>query len=144
MPETDPVSADNKAKIEILLKEYDTLRNETMSRTNDRFAIVGFIVAFIVFIGTQSEVPLYGRCLIGGLAILVVLALWFRFGQLIKRCAVRIADIEEKINNLMGEKLLASALHIGREMPFKRVGTSVLCRRLALEHPFFSHTVMDL
>jgi len=107
MVETAPLSADDKAKIEILLREYDTLRSEIMSRTNNRFAIIGFIVALIAFIGSQSDVPLYGRCVIGGLAILVVLAVCFRFGQLIKRCAVRIAEIEEKINNLMGEDLLA-------------------------------------
>ena len=106
MVETESPPTDTKAKVDILLKEYDILRSEIISRTNNRFAVIGFIAALIAFVGSQSEMPLYVRCVIGGLAFVAILVIYFRLGQLIKRCAVRIAEIEEKINNLMGEKLL--------------------------------------
>jgi len=106
MVETESLSTEDKTRVEVLLKEYETLRNEIMGRINNRFAVIGFIVALIAFIGSQSEIPLHVRCVIGGLAFVVILVVYFRLGQLIKRCAVRIGDIEEKINSIMGEKLL--------------------------------------
>lgn len=101
------VSTHDRAKIDILFKEYDTLRTEVMARCNSRFLVVGFLVTLTVFVASESEVGLLARCLIGAFAVLAVAALWFRLGQLIKRCAVRIAEIEQKINKLMGEQLLA-------------------------------------
>ena len=117
----DEISA--KAKIDILLKEYETLRNEITHRINSRFAIVGFTGAIIAFtisqlkgvvwpeliwplsvFGTTKEVAWPGSIL--GLAAVFLMALWRRLGTLIKRCSIRISEIEAQINNLAGQELL--------------------------------------
>jgi len=43
--------------------------------------------------------------------VISLLVLWFVIGQLIKNCAVRISQIEERINELAGEKLLEWESH---------------------------------
>lgn len=48
---------DDKAKIDILLKEYETLRNKIVTRINSRFAIVGYVAGIVALVGTQYRLP---------------------------------------------------------------------------------------
>ncbi|MFA6560302.1 MAG: hypothetical protein WCV00_00155 [Verrucomicrobiia bacterium] len=93
-------------KVEVLFKEYDTLRVEILQRSSQRFqflAIAGAIGAFALFrtspLTSGQAVALIAACNI-------VLCVWWRLGQCIARCSMRIAEIEQRINDLAGEKLL--------------------------------------
>ena len=128
------ISKDRLERINILLKEYDTLRAEILQRTNAGFALVGVEVAAFTWLLTQ--------CLTRGLRwwqwlILFLLALVFGCaawkGQQfinvqIRRCAVRIWRIERWINYLAGDHLLewetrwgmgATGHHLRDEFPLE-------------------------
>ena len=96
----------DQEKIQILLKEYDTLRAEALQRIGHRFAflsLAGAVGGYSFFV-TPS---LSGyQILVLILSAFVLLGLWFYLGNLIARCAIRIAEIEEEINAMAGQKLL--------------------------------------
>lgn len=95
-----------KERINILMKEYDTLRTEIFHRTNSGFAIVGLLGGlggYAIF--TMKEFTPWN---LSGLAIAAVFLLFLRleFGRLTIRASRRIAQIEDQVNTLAGETLL--------------------------------------
>ena len=93
-------------KIEILLKEYDTLRTEMNERFRQRFQFVtifGAVGAFALF--TKQDFIGYQKvCL--ALTPIVLCTVWFWIGHLIAKASRRIAQIETEINSLAKTKLL--------------------------------------
>ena len=113
-----PYNLDAKAKIDILLKEYDTLRSEMLQRVNARFAIVGLLGALVAFVLSKFEwqpknLPLDLRWLIAALGLAVLLGTWWRFGTIIRGLAARVSSIEGRVNQLAGEDLLTWETHYG-------------------------------
>lgn len=100
-----------KLKIEILLKEYDTLRAEIFHRINARFAVVGLMGGLLAFLLSQDGLHSgsfpgtvrWIACAGGGLTIIV---LWLRLGVLINKIGSHIKSIERRINELVGEELM--------------------------------------
>ena len=105
---TENSSADTTKwkRIDVLMKEYDMLRQVITSRCNNRFAVVGFLAALTAFISTESDLTSAWRLTIGATAAALLLAIWWRFGQLIVEAADRVAVIERSINRMVGEELL--------------------------------------
>jgi hypothetical protein len=102
---------DKKSRIDILLKEYDVLNTQIISRINNRFAITGllcFVGSLIFFKSDETTNPIYTW--FGPAAsvfvLLLLLVIWFILGKLIKNLSVRVSQIEKKINSLAGEELL--------------------------------------
>jgi hypothetical protein len=102
-------------KIEILLHEYDALRNEIDGRTRDGFNLFGTVGA--LFIGALTLV--YNKVgsvwffivAAGGLITFVVATreTFFR----IRRAAERLRQIEELVNSRIGEDLLVWETRFG-------------------------------
>jgi len=96
----------NKDKIEILLKEYDVLRTEISQRLSARMSFLGLwgaLLGLMLFRGKKSS-GFQIFILILGLVILMVV--WLQLGRIVTRCSVRVADIEQQVNDLAGEDLL--------------------------------------
>lgn len=117
-PSDQPSDLDAKAKIDILLKEYDTLRTEILQRINSRFAIVGLLGALLAFVLSKFEwqpenllLDLRWPITVCGLALL--LGTWWRFGIIIRGLAARVRSIETRVNKLAGEELLSWETHFG-------------------------------
>lgn len=93
-------------KIEILLKEYDTLRTELNERFRQRFQFVtlfGAVGAFALF--TNQHFTIY-QIVFLALTPIVLCIVWFWIGHLIVKASRRIAQIEAEINSLAKTKLL--------------------------------------
>lgn len=95
---------DERFKTDILLKEYDTLRSEIMSRTTSRFGILSIGGVLTTFIASQPRGHL--TWIVTGLCVGALLALWWCYGVLIDHCATRIREIEQKVNHLAGDDIL--------------------------------------
>lgn len=132
MSKTEASVADGKVKIDLLLKEYDSLRSEILTRCNSRFAILGLIGGTLAYAGSQTKVPWYlqwtpeyGQILFAVslliVAFLLIAVVWWRLGQLINRCSMRIAEIEKKINQLAGQELLCWESRVARQGLFHKV-----------------------
>lgn len=105
MIEGSNTGIDQKAKVEVLLHEYDTLRAEILSRTQSRFSVCGFTGASLAFVITQNQIGAW-RWFLAVVAVLAIVAIWVNFGFLIRRCANRLVQVEDKVNQLAGEELL--------------------------------------
>ena len=88
---------DAKDQVEILMKEYDTLRAEILQRASHRFTLLslaGAICAYAFFfagnLGRVQEIAL----LVGGT---LLLGIWLELGNVMARCS-----------GLLGSQLLAS------------------------------------
>ncbi len=97
-------------RIDILLKEYETLRTEILDRVKARFtamglfgAVVGYVLVNLSQSGPTQAIPPWVFWTFGGIGFAAVLAVWFRYGQNIWRCSIRLGDIEERINLLAEE-----------------------------------------
>jgi hypothetical protein len=102
---------DTVTKINILLKEYDTLRAEMLQRMNARFAIVGLLGALLVLLISKWEWqpagwPLDVRWLVGVLGASILAGVFWRFGTLIRKLAARVSQVEQRVNQLAQEDLL--------------------------------------
>lgn len=111
---------DRKMHVEILFKEYDTLREEILSRMNNRFTFGGLLGVIAAFVGSQTQLSIPLRLGTGLLALVTILVLWWFLGLLIYKAHLRIAALEKKINELAGADLLeweSNVLH----RPFGRM-----------------------
>ena len=62
-----------KDKITILLKEYDTLRQEILNRINNRFMMLGMVITFLAFVLVSDSPVLRGSILgLGTKAIILI------------------------------------------------------------------------
>lgn len=106
-PGTEPttsLSELDKLKVQVLLKEYDTLRQEILGRLNNRFALVSFGTGLSVFIASRTLS--WRDWILVGVWLSLVLCLWWRIGVLMLRCSSRIAEIEKRVNEIVGDRLL--------------------------------------
>lgn len=97
---------EDKDKSTILLKEYDTLRAEVLKRLDHRFAFVslfGAVGAYAFFVAKDLSQYQIVVLLSSGAGLMGV---WWQLGNLIARCANRVAEIEKEINVMAGEHLL--------------------------------------
>lgn len=103
---------DTVTKINILLKEYDTLRAEMLQRMNGRFAIVGLLGALLVLVISKGEWQPTGwkldaRWLVAVLGASILAGIFWRFGTLIRKLGTRVSKVEQRVNQLAQEDLLA-------------------------------------
>lgn len=96
----------DKDSIQILFKEYDTLRAEILQRIGHRFAFLGLFgavggYAFFSF----KRLALYQIVTLAVCATILFLVAC-QLGNLIARCSKRVGEIEQSINSYAGEKLL--------------------------------------
>lgn len=100
---TDTLS--NKEKVQILLHEYTTLRQEIIARTTHGFQLIAAGAVVLVWALTKPEID--GRFWFGvAVAISVILissAMAFRD---IGKAAERLRELENDINRRAGEQLL--------------------------------------
>lgn len=99
------VGLSNKDKIDILLKEYETLRREIENRTNNRFTLLGICIGLLSFIAATQQLQLLTWWIISGI-VLFIITVWWWLGWLILFCARRVLEIELKVNAFAGEELL--------------------------------------
>ncbi|MGA1864924.1 MAG: hypothetical protein ACMUHX_07670 [bacterium] len=97
---------DNKTMIDILLKEYDTLRSEILTRSTQRISFLGLFGATIgYFLFKYNDLMFIQEIgLIFGLVFLGLI--WVQLGNIINRCSARITAIEKEINEISGRNLL--------------------------------------
>ena len=96
----------DNVKIEILMKEYETLRSEILHRINCRFAFLGLTGAVVAYALFKVEHYTIVNVLVLTAPIFILGATFFHLGRLIHQCSSRISEIEQKVNLLIGEELL--------------------------------------
>jgi hypothetical protein len=94
-----------KPSIEVILHEYDGLRNEIVSRMDARFQLIGFLGIAATILGA-TELSSSSRWVLIIIALAVFAGIWFIFGLYVARCAQRLRDIETWVNGELGEKVL--------------------------------------
>jgi hypothetical protein len=99
----EPVHQD---ALNVLLKEYDTLRSEILARIGNRFALLSVVVAAVAFVGSQKVAIGGWRWGLLALATVVISLIWVQLGRAIGRLSTRIAVIEGKVNEITGDELL--------------------------------------
>jgi hypothetical protein len=107
-PPADSIPPEDKIRIEILLKEYDTLRAEALARINNRFTLIAVAAAAGALFSTKEATSVTATAQIAWLVALMVVGVivWWWTGLLILRCSVRIAKIEAKIAMLAKDRSL--------------------------------------
>lgn len=96
----------DKFKIDILMKEYETLRSEILHRLNRRFAFMGLFGAVLAYAFFKVEKYTIVNVSVIVASIFILVAIWFEYGRLIQRCSWRISEIEQQVNSLVGDELL--------------------------------------
>ncbi|HXH37721.1 MAG TPA: hypothetical protein VNN08_03760 [Thermoanaerobaculia bacterium] len=95
--------------IQILLHEYDTLRNEIIGRTRDGFNLIAITAALLfgalsLFYGPAGAWPAIAVAVLSvGVFFFAAHETFFR----ISLAATRIRELETRVNSLAGERLLS-------------------------------------
>jgi hypothetical protein len=99
--------------VEILFKEYDTLRAEIIARQSGGFQLVIIGGAVFTWFGQRAT----GQKFWIGMATLVIVScfLVFRAVQDINLIAKRVGEIEQEINRLAGATLLKWESRLGSQ-----------------------------
>ena len=104
-PDPDP-PLKRVEKITIMLKEYDALRAEIISRINSRWQMTGLAIGLLSAIGfARSDASYFW--VFAAIAAIFLLVLWRQSILLMRHCGLRIAEIENRVNELGGDELLA-------------------------------------
>ena len=90
-------------KINILLKEYDTLRTEAIARINSRFAFLGLLIAVVAFAGSKNSTSTWVAAVVISIPLL---GIWLYLGHLLCRISDGVVRIEREVNKLAGAHLL--------------------------------------
>jgi hypothetical protein len=93
-------------QIQILLKEYETLRTEILHCSNQRFSFLtigGGVATFTLFKAVELAKFQIFVLIFAAISLCIF---WFQLGRLIGKCANRTSEIEEEINKLSGTPLL--------------------------------------
>ena len=96
----------DNVKIDILMKEYETLRSEILHRINQRFAFLSLTGAVSAFGFFKVDKHTVASMSILFAAIFILGAIWFHFGRRIQECSSRISEIEQQVNSFVGDELL--------------------------------------
>jgi hypothetical protein len=104
MSAPNPEVFSQKDKVTILLHEYNTLRQEILTRTTQGFQLLAICAALFVWI---IQANLNWRFLIGLIAAMAILLIgsWITFNK-ITEISIRLLELEKDINTRAGEKLL--------------------------------------
>jgi hypothetical protein len=92
--------------VEVVLHEYDSLREEVLSRMNSRFQLLGLVSIAGTLLGVSGLSNHWHWVLVIVIAALILLGLWLYFGFVIKRCAERLRQIEEEVNGILDRQAL--------------------------------------
>jgi len=97
----------NLQRINILLKEYDTLRTEILQRTAVSYALAPILAVLAGWLGSRIFEGYRHMTIAAGLIALCALFLSPKFMSIkIRRCSARLQHIEQRINHLAEEDLL--------------------------------------
>lgn len=96
----------DKDKIEILLKEYDTLRAEMLQRFDNRFQFIVIIGAIGAYAFLKGKKLPWNQVLIVIFASVSVIVIWFWIGYIAATQSRRISEIEKQVNKLAGQELM--------------------------------------
>lgn len=110
MSEPTTGGIDTTTKVDLLLREYDTLRQEVISRTNNRFAILGLLGTVVAFVCTQTDIALTRQWVV---VVVFLVVLWWIVGYTMRKIGTYLAAVERRINELAGEKLLRWGQSVG-------------------------------
>jgi hypothetical protein len=95
-------------KIEILLREYDTLREEVMRRYDAQFQTIGMMAVVLVGLLAALAAGISGAIIAalvaGAFVVFIFLLLWADHD--ITKAAERLRELEGEINRRAGERLL--------------------------------------
>lgn len=102
-PSQHPLSEHDR--VQVLLHEYDTLRNEILARSGHIYQVVGIAAALVVFLLARER---FDRGFYLGIFLLAVMAILFSYliSRDIRAAATRIQVLERDINRRAGETLL--------------------------------------
>lgn len=100
------ISDSDKKRIDILLKEYDTLRQEILARMQFRSQAVGMLAAITAAIAAFKIDDFVMRLQLLATGALFVVWIWYRYAVLIVRCHERVVIIEKKVNELAKADLM--------------------------------------
>jgi hypothetical protein len=92
--------------IEVLLHEYDTLRDEVLSRVSARFQLLGYLGIAATLLGVSSISDGWHWVPVVVITLAIIVALWLYLGLAIKRCAIRLREIEDDVNEVLDKKVL--------------------------------------
>ncbi len=92
-----------KRKIEVLLKEYDTCRQEILGRIGNRFNILALLGGLVGIVGAKKSDVNWP---IVWIAIMILLMVWVWLGLLLHQLSKNVQDLEGRINEIAEEKLL--------------------------------------
>lgn len=109
----------DRLKVEVLLREYDTLRTEILARVRTRFELLGFLAIITAFAGSRDSSTTVAVT-VAAVALLIAIVVWIWFARGIKRCAVRILEIETKVNELLDDDLLRWESSLPRDSWWRR------------------------
>jgi hypothetical protein len=99
------IAADPDRWIAVLSLEYETLRNEILTRTTGRFQFLGLMTTAAALVGTgmgSSRLNAWASGLIAIAIFMIGLAGFGLLGRQILNISARVADLEGRINHMMG------------------------------------------
>ena len=88
-------------RIEVVLHEYDALRDEIVSRMEARFQLIGFLAIAATILGATG-IAKSSRWELIIIVLAVLVGVWFVFGSYIRGCAIRLREIETWVNDELG------------------------------------------
>ncbi len=95
--------------IQILFKEYDTLRSEIITRTNCGYQLLALGAGALAWLASRPINQMLFVSLGVVLAAMVIfVGIWWRDTYM---CSCRVKEIERQINNLAGMELLKWETH---------------------------------
>ena len=92
--------------IEVLLHEYDALRDEVLSRTSARFQLLGYLSIAASLLGVSNVSKNWIWVYLVVITLVTLIVLWLYFGWAIRRCAVRLREIEIEVNGTLGQEVI--------------------------------------
>jgi hypothetical protein len=93
-------------KIDLLLREYDALRNEIAVRVSSNYIVLScFVVLAAAFVGIVKDFS-WRAGITGGVATVGLFFVWWNQLRYMFVCSERVAEIEEEVNRIVGEDVL--------------------------------------
>ena len=95
-------------QVDILLKEYDTLRSEILLLTQHRFAFIGFVSVVMMYAFFKEDILVFYQFCLLALSGFILFFVWSFIGSKITKCSSHVAKIEQQINGLVAVDELLS------------------------------------